>query len=793
MKKLIKNLLSFVLTILAFNVSAGDFNLRINAVSCSTFVVQVQCTNNSYLPTTSHSIDAFDFNIISQDAFTLSITGSFNGFNIISGGTTAENGYNVAAFAEGTNTNFTSNFVLNQWHDVASFTITSGSTNLLIATTTETPSYGSYIFTPVYATGDEMSRSATNGTLAKTWVGTTTAWSTTSNWCPASLPTANENVVIPDLANDPALSANISVSAINIQSGVILNLNGNQLTIGGALTGTGTIRGSATSSLVVNGSTAAVLRMDQTTPGTTNILNNLTINNSGGVTLNNAIKVYGLVTLSSGALTSNGNLTLGATSTTAYGQIANTGSGSISGSVAMEKMLSNTDAGWRQVGLPFSNAVENLTGVDLLDTAHGNANERNIFVWDNSVNPSVSGEARGWRAAEKDVDTESLAYSIYGDNSHGGLHDISSTLNFTGTYSHNSNKNFSLTNLNDPLGAGSPDKQGWNLVPNPFPSNLSVSSLFSNSFGSISYKAVHIWNATSGQYQAICSTGVTMNSYNNSQSTSSSTVLAPFQAFWVKANSNTTFTINNSSRTTSGTGLGVFMKKNYDLARLNVLDKDSAWDQMVIYFNTGAHAGFDADGDAYKLISMNNNVPSLYSVTADGIFAINALDEDKYTHEVPLGFRSGKTGQFTFELNKEELDAKWYVYLEDKTLGIYHNLKNSAYLFTSGTPVKSDDRFVLHFMPNALSSEKLIADTRQMQVTGNGQEVYVFVPSHFTSQLFEIQIVDMMGRVVYSSDKVELIQGMNTLQNLNIKADGYYSVRVNSSEGVTSGKVLIRQ
>lgn len=89
-----------------------------------------------------------------------------------------------------------------------------------------------------------------------------------------------------------------------------LAINGNTLTLNGAVTftGTGNITGSPTSSLILNGGTAQDLNMDQATLGTTNSLQNITFNNSATVTLNTTLSMgaNGITTLAgSGAVNSN--------------------------------------------------------------------------------------------------------------------------------------------------------------------------------------------------------------------------------------------------------------------------------------------------------------------------------------------------------------------------------------------------------------------------------------------------------------------------------------------------------
>ena len=145
----------------------------------------------------------------------------------------------------------------------------------------------------------------------------------------------------------------------------ILNLNGYTATLGKASTAstitmnsTSAIKGSSTSSLIILGTGAAgTIRFDQTTPGTTNVLQNLTINrtSTGTVTLGNALKVGGNLTLTDGTFTVGGN-----TLTYAGSSIART-SGVIDASNASATLaFTNTSALTLPASL-FSGNVNNLT------------------------------------------------------------------------------------------------------------------------------------------------------------------------------------------------------------------------------------------------------------------------------------------------------------------------------------------------------------------------------------------------------------------------------------------------
>ncbi|MCI2229830.1 T9SS type A sorting domain-containing protein [Polaribacter sp. MSW13] len=75
-------------------------------------------------------------------------------------------------------------------------------------------------------------------TITNTWNGGSTDWATSANWSEGHIPTAAENVVIPDLANDPIIGATTGALANDITTnGVLTIANGGSLIVSGTATG----------------------------------------------------------------------------------------------------------------------------------------------------------------------------------------------------------------------------------------------------------------------------------------------------------------------------------------------------------------------------------------------------------------------------------------------------------------------------------------------------------------------------------------------------------------------------
>jgi len=181
------------------------------------------------------------------------------------------------------------------------------------------------------------------------WTGTTSSsFNTPTNWQYGLVPTSTTSVSIPaSLINEPVLSANTTLASVALNG--TLGLNGKTLTLTGAVTGSGSLSGTPTSSLVVAG-TVGTLNFTSWN----NSLQNLTIT-SGSVTLGNALNVYGTFTPTSGTFNTGGNLTLKSTSVTNTAVVGVVG-GSINGTVTVERNIPAGKRTYRDLGPEVANA-----------------------------------------------------------------------------------------------------------------------------------------------------------------------------------------------------------------------------------------------------------------------------------------------------------------------------------------------------------------------------------------------------------------------------------------------------
>jgi len=612
---------------------------------------------------------------------------------------------------------------------------------------------------------------ASGGTLASTGVisGTTTIS------YPALVVSTNKTVPNGATYSGITFSGGSTLTAQGNLTTTTLNMTNGNLVLGDTLTISSAISGMSASNYITSDGSASLnftgtstgsVYVDQTTSGTSNSFNSITVNTSGTITLANATQVNGIVTPTAGTLASGGNLTLTSSSSTSYAQIAPGTSGTITGDITMQMGSSNTNAGWRPIALPLTGTIANLSGINRVYSGTTPTNTINTYRWDATQN-GTSGNNNGWTAASS-TDNQNNAFLIYANNNSGGLHTYSGTLSMTGTNT-TGNKAFNLYSYIDPVSSGM-DATGWNFIPNPYPSNLNITALLASGNFSPTYKSVHVYDYINDQYQVYSNSGVTIVNYNNSGTDGTIKNLSPFVGFWVKSGSDQTITLTNSERTTNTSNVATLLKKPYDLLRLDVFDANNKWDQCVIYLKDDATVGFDNQGDAYKLDGMNG-APALSTLINQSRAAINALPTGFDSYTVPLSYKSPTKGQTKLSLNISELGDEWTVELEDKLLGKTHNFKDGDYLFTNDA--SSDMRFVIHLKRNPTTGLSVLPETASFRLFQDFTSVQI--DAGVQGGLIEVSVYAINGQLLESATVQS--SGIQTLTLTSLQNSGIYIIK----------------
>ncbi|MES2690403.1 MAG: T9SS type A sorting domain-containing protein [Bacteroidota bacterium] len=534
-------------------------------------------------------------------------------------------------------------------------------------------------------------------TVNPLWLGTTSDWNTASNWCGNVVPPANANIIISGSAtNMPVLPGNVTVNNLELtESNKRLELNGRTLTVNGKISGSGVVRGSAASSIVVNGSgDMGTLKMDQTTAGTTNKLQTLTINIgtnkiSDSLVIGNPTYISGTVVLNNGKLNANGNLVLvsNASGTARIGTIPATAD--ITGNVISQRYVPAVARRSRMLSPNTSGFTCSDFKDDIFVTGAGpesngfdaSSNSQSATV--NTYQETISG-GRGWKAistinAGITAGQGALVF-VRGDRSlpspqwytapYVSQNEV--TIDFVGPVNKgNISPAITFTNTNDAA------SDGWNLVGNPYPSQISWPLITKTRLNNFAY----IMDPATNGYV-----------YNDG-----ATPIASGQAFFVQANAASPAITFTESCKVSGAATSLF--KSDPLPKLMIkmvkdaLNSDVAW----LKFSNGASFNYDPMEDALKFtnaaINMGFKVPANTEVQLNTVPVLSANTADTFNL-----FTNAANGNYTLNFSQfGGIAAGKSVSLLDRFTNTSTNLRtDSVYSFTISADVNSKgERFRL--------------------------------------------------------------------------------------------------
>jgi hypothetical protein len=549
-----------------------------------------------------------------------------------------------------------------------------------------------------------------------------------------------------------------------------LSIGSNTFTLNGNIYyGSGKLTANGRSGLTINGSGSInTLQFDQTTNGVTNTYVNFTFNRSSQtITLGNTLKVTGTITPTAGTLASAGYLNLVSTSSGTARIAALSTSSDITGSVNVQQYIPSVARQWRFLSSPINgNTLEDWRG-ELFITGSGTggglgSTNSNGFDYSQSKQPSVyyydetatGGGANDlshrWQTPSNTSYTlvSGKGYRVFvrGDRSSTGRLDGSITsqnavtLISTGTI----NKGVSAVSLPVTY-SGSTANDGWNLVGNPFPSQIDWNAASGWTKTNIR-STIYLWNPSTGSY----------GNWDGTTATNGATqYISSHQGFFVKATAaSPALTCTESVKTTT-TGCNMYKKPATVTNQLRIrLVRDSLnSDETVIRFMEGKKDSFDEAEDVVKL---KNPAVNISSVFTDRYASVNYLSAEYDEKTVALSAWGNQQGIYRLEFTEmESFNNKASIRLVDKFLALQQDIvAQPRYNFsvTQDSNSMGENRFALYF-------EEFETGIKEPgTVTSPGNIVVYPVPT--TSELYLAGNIDVSG--VYT---VEILNSLGKMSD----------------------------
>lgn len=304
--------------------------------------------------------------------------------------------------------------------------------------------------------------------------------------------------------------------------------------------------------------------------------------------------------------------------------------------------------------------------------------------------------------------------------------------------------------------AFNPGILNYNFLSNPYPSAISVTTLFNNSnLGTLYFwthnTAINNNVFTSSDYAIRTRTTGTAAATGG---TAPGLYIAAGQGFFASAGTNTTLNFTNAMRVAGNNSQ--FYREIQDgplnyYFHLNMTNTLGAFKQIAVGYQEDATNDYDFGSDALASTEGAIRFYSLINTLTYG-FGIQARTYPWLISDViPLGYVTTQAGTFDIVIDHfDSFFADKDIFLEDISNGTFHNLKNGAFTFTTATGT-FDTRFKIHYQDTSLSNDDFSGNENSVYVFKNdNQPKIVATKANITSVI----VYDMLGRIVLSKDKI---------------------------------------
>ena len=399
-----------------------------------------------------------------------------------------------------------------------------------------------------------------------------------------------------------------------------------------------------------------------------------------------------------------------------------------------------------------------------------------------------------------------IGYAIRGKDAYSPTVPTTEIFNFVGTPN---NGNISVTLQKSPG-----EDKGYNLVGNPYPSNISFKTLASATANKNSiFNKQWLWsnlnqlkiqqgsayagNNYATYVGAVGGVGPTYVSGNVEEvSLRPNEFTEVGQGFIVQAKyNNATLLFANGIRAGLSAG-SIFYNKNeeedepqepeeiVDRYWLKLISPDHIANDILIAHIAEATNNYDEDYDA-ALFTMGND--TFYSAVGTNKLQIQARalpisDSDV----IPLAYKTSKAGNCIIALNDKDgvfKDSNKAIYLKDKVTGTVTNLQEGYYTFNSEVfTTPNESRFEILYTNEVLAAG---AVTKEDLLVYKQNEALV-IKNNFN--ISKAELYDASGKLIKS------LSGNNT-KEIKLSTIGFvkgvYILKITSEKGITTKKVIL--
>jgi trimeric autotransporter adhesin len=225
------------------------------------------------------------------------------------------------------------------------------------------------------------------------------------------------------------------------------------------------------------------------------------------------------------------------------------------------------------------------------------------------------------------------------------------------------------------------------------------------------------------------------------------------------------------------------------MVRINIKGYSGTQDETVIYYQSGATAGFDAGYDAYKLTGPNP-APHISQEQGGILLAINGIEYVQQSFSIAIKVSTPASSTFTISASDfAELPLGTSVYLKDCFTGITTNILLGDYRFQL-SDTTSNSRFII-FIHGVQQSEQ--TPVNEIKVTNKTEKKLSIKSTGKDRKDYEVELLNIIDRRSIIRETLAAGNSEEALLDLQNVEKGLYILSISSKKGIVyQSKVLLR-
>ncbi|MCE5330870.1 MAG: ice-binding family protein [Bacteroidales bacterium] len=335
-------------------------------------------------------------------------------------------------------------------------------------------------------------------------------------------------------------------------------------------------------------------------------------------------------------------------------------------------------------------------------------------------------------------------------------------------------------------------KTGFNLIGNPYPAHLTWTQTFvDNNSTRIEPTIWYRTNAGTVNNGGDASWSFkTINASTGEASPLGTTaIIPPMQAFWVRAVSAGTLTLNNDltlSHQASNPLKAPAINNSDDRQRLRLqVNNGTSTDEALIYFDANASNGYDRY-DSPKFEDATT-ATQIYTTAGTEKLVINGMNSIPLNTEIGFGFVPGNAASFSIMANEvSNLPSDVKVILKDNVTLAETDLTNGVTTYQFSPATITTDRFSIIFRtPGAVTGIPTAANDPNLLVYRNANNQIAVQIKGQLNDSYSLDVYNSVGQRLTSKQATAGVTIMDVPQS------GVYFVAIKGNGNETTKKVVI--